>query len=401
MRPPLITSIRVENFRALRNLEVRHLSPLTVLIGPNGSGKSTFFDVFAFLSECFAENVRAACDRRGGLRQIRSRGSSGPVVVEFSYREAPKARLLTYHLELDDDDSAGRPVIAREWLRWTTAPAQGKLRHILDFQLGSGEVYDEQKGRRGPQALSATDVLAVNALGQFKEHPRIEALRTFITGWYLSYFTADAGRGMPVVGPQDRLSKSGDNLSNVLQYLSERQPDRLHHILAALRESVPRLESVSYEITPDGRLILWFKDAPFDEPVLARFASDGTIKILAYLTLLYDPDPASFVGIEEPENFLYPSLLPGLAEVCRVASGRSQILVTTHSHEFVNACTAREVLVLYRDDNGYTKAVRPDRLSLVEDMLASGAELGWLWEKGYLKPVPVPTTPPDTFPAAS
>jgi predicted ATPase len=400
MRPPLITSIRVENFRALRSLEVRHLSPLTVLIGPNGSGKSTFFDVFAFLSECFAENVRAACDRRGGLRQIRSRGGRGPVVVEFSYRETPDSRPLTYHLELDDDEAAARPVIVREWLRWATAPEQGMPRHILDFQLGFGEFCDEE-GWRCFHKLSTADVLAVNALGQFKEHSRIEALRTFIAGWYLSYFTADAGRGAPVVGPQSRLSKSGDNLSNVLQYLSERQPDRLHHILAALRESVPGLESVTYDITPDGRLILWFKDSPFDEPVLARFASDGTIKMLAYLTLLYDPDPAPFVGIEEPENYLYPSLLPGLAEICRTVSARSQILVTTHSHGFLNACVPSEVLVLYRDDNGYTKAVRPDQLSVVADMLASGAELGWLWEKGYFKPVPMPTTPPDTFPAAS
>jgi predicted ATPase len=401
MRPPLITSIRVENFRALRSLQVRNLSPLTVLIGPNGSGKSTFFDLFAFLSECFTDSVRTACDRRGGLRQIRSRGGRGPVLVELSYREAPKSRLLTYHLELDDVETASRPIIVREWLRWTTAPAQGKPRHILDFQHGSGEVYNEQTGQREPQTLSSADVLAVNALGQFKEHPRVEALRTFITGWYLSYFTADAGRGMPIVGPQERLSRSGDNLSNVLQYLSEQHPDRLDRVLTALRESIPRLESVSHEITQDGRLVLWFKDSPFEEPVLARFASDGTLKMLAYLTLLYDPHPPPFVGIEEPENYLYPSLLPGLAEVCRAASGRSQILVTTHSHEFVNACAAREVLVLYRDDNGYTKAVRPDRLSVVEDMLASGAALGWLWGKGYFKPVPVPTTPPDTFPAAS
>ena len=91
MRPPLITSIRVENFRALRSLQVRNLSPLTVLIGPNGSGKSTLFDLFAFLSECFTDSVRTACDRRGGLRQIRSRGGHGPVLVELSYREAPKS----------------------------------------------------------------------------------------------------------------------------------------------------------------------------------------------------------------------------------------------------------------------------------------------------------------------
>ena len=61
---------------------------------------------------------------------------------------------------------------------------------------------------------------------------------------------------------------------------------------------------------PDGRLLLQIKDAPFSHPVMARFASDGTLKMLAYLVLLYDPAPPPFIGIEEPENFLHPRLLP-------------------------------------------------------------------------------------------
>jgi predicted ATPase len=401
MRPPIVTSIRVRNFRALHDLEVRGLSPLTVLIGPNGSGKSTFFDLFAFLSECFTENIRSACDRRGGLREIRSRGGEGPIQVELSYREAPKSRLLTYHLELDEDGATKRPVVAREWLRWATAPAQGEPRHILDFQRGSGYVYNEPIGQREPQTLSGADVLAVNALGQFKDHPRVEALRAFISGWYLSYFSTDAARGMPIVGPQERLSRSGDNLNNVLQYLGEQHSDRLRHILRALSESVPGLAAVALETTSDGRLVLWFREAAFEQPILARFASDGTLKMLAYLTLLFDPSPAPLIGVEEPENHLYPTLMPGLAEVCRTASAGSQILVTTHSHEFLNACDPGEVLVLYRDEAGYTRAVRPEALPVVRDMVASGAELGWLWEKGYFKPAPAPTTLSGSFPAAS
>jgi AAA15 family ATPase/GTPase len=54
-RPDRITYLRVENYRALRRVEFKDLTPLTVLLGPNGSGKSTVFDVFAFLSECFEQ----------------------------------------------------------------------------------------------------------------------------------------------------------------------------------------------------------------------------------------------------------------------------------------------------------------------------------------------------------
>ena len=108
-------------------------------------------------------------------------------------------------------------------------------------------------------------------------------------------------------------------------------------IFDQLRKRVPRIDHVLAEQMPDGRLLLEIKDAPFDQPILARFASDGTLKMLAYLVVLYDPDPPQFIGVEEPENFLHPRLLPGLAEECRAATSRSQVLVTTHSPFFLDA----------------------------------------------------------------
>lgn len=391
-RPPHISKLTIENYRALRDLKVDGLRSLTVLIGPNGSGKSTLFDVFAFLSECFTASVRTACDRRGGLGEIRTRGSSGPVAFEISYRESPKSRLLTYRLELDEDD-AGNPVIAKEFLRWTVAPGSGRPKRILDFGRGQGTIYDEQSGASISHRLTDTDALAVNALGAFREHPRVEALRRFISGWYLSYLSADAGRGLPLAGPQPRLSRTGDNLINVLQYLKERHPKRLEIIRNALQQSIPRLQDIDFDRTSDGRLVLWLRDAPFDEPVLARHASDGTLKMLSYFTLLNDPEPPSFIGIEEPENHLYWSLLPGLAEACRAASRVSQIVVTTHSHEFVNACKPDEVLALVRDDNGYAQARWARDDPNLQDQVDSGGQLGWLWQEGYFESLPEPRTP--------
>jgi len=117
----------------------------------------------------------------------------------------------------------------------------------------------------------------------------------------------------------------------VIQYLKEQHEIRLDQILKILSNRVPRLEKVDSEIMPDGRLLLQIKDAPFDRPILAKFASDGTLKMLSYLTLLYDPEPPQLIGIEEPENQLHPRLLPELAEECRHATARTQLMVTTHS----------------------------------------------------------------------
>ncbi|HNP51811.1 MAG TPA: AAA family ATPase, partial [Nitrosomonas nitrosa] len=196
--------------------------------------------------------------------------------------------------------------------------------------------------------------------------------------------STDSARGQPEAGPQEKLTKTGDNLANVIQYLAEQHGDQLEQIFDVLRQRVPRVERVLAETMPDGRLLLQIKDAPFSHPILARFASDGTLKMLAYLVLLYDPMPPPFIGIEEPENFLHPRLLPELAEECRAASDRTQLLVTTHSPFFLNALRSEEVRILWRDEKGYTQTRRATDLQGVKEFVKQGALLGHLWMEGQL-----------------
>jgi predicted ATPase len=382
--PPRIEYLKVQNFRALREVEFKDLTPLTVLLGPNGSGKSTVFDVFAFLAECFELGLRRAWDKRGRARELKTRGSDGPVSIEIKYRE-PGYPLITYRLAVDE--RRGAPIVVEEWLRWKRG-SHGQPFRFLDYKEGhgravSGEQPDEQD-KRIDVPLNSADLLAVNALGQFAEHPRVAALRGFITGWYVSYLSAESARGQPEAGPQDRLTKTGDNLANVVQYLAEQHPDRLERVFEVLRQRIPRIERVLAETMQDGRLLLQIKDAPFSHPVLAKFASDGTLKMLAYLVLLNDPMPPPFIGIEEPENFLHPRLLPELAEECRKATGYTQLLVTTHSPFFLNALRPNEVRVLWRDDAGYTQTRRASDLIGVPEFVEHGAMLGQLWMEGQL-----------------
>jgi predicted ATPase len=379
-----IEYLRVRNFRALRDVEFKDLTPLTVLLGPNGSGKSTVFDVFAFLAECFELGLRRAWDKRGRAKELKTRGGEGPVSIEIKYRE-PGLPLITYHLSVDEQ--GGSPKVVAEWLQWKRGQ-RGRPFRFLDYALGvgraaSGDLPDEED-QRVEIPLKSADLLAVNALGQFAEHPRVAALRDFITGWYVSYLSAEGARGQPEAGPQERLTRTGDNLANVIQHLAERHPSRLEEIFTVLRQRVPQIERVLAEPMQDGRLLLQIKDAPFAHPVLARFASDGTLKLLAYLVLLYDPSPPSFIGMEEPENFLHPRLLPELAEECRRATQRTQLLVTTHSPFFLNMLKPPEVRVLWRDELGYTQVRTAQGLPGVSEFVAQGALLGHLWMEGHL-----------------
>ena len=383
--PARIEYLKVQNFRALRDVEFKNLTPLTVLLGPNGSGKSTIFDVFAFLSDCFQSGLRQAWDKRGRAKELKTRNSDGPVTIEIKYREKPNDPLITYHLAVDEED--GAPIVFREWLRWRRGRKAGQPFRFLDYYKGqgraiSGELPDIEADRIDIP-LQSPDLLAVNALGQLADHPRVAALRDFIIGWYVSYLSADSARGQPVIGPQERLTKTGDNLANVVQYLSEQHNELLERIFEVLRRRVPRIESVQADPMPDGRLLLQIKDAPFDRPMLARFVSDGTLKMLAYLVMLYDPAPPPFIGIEEPENFLHPRLLPELAEECRAACDRTQLLVTTHSPFFLNSLKPEEVHILWRDEKGYTKTQPVGDLKNVISFVDEGALLGNLWTESH------------------
>jgi predicted ATPase len=382
-----IEGITIKNYRTLRDVKLPKLTPLTIFLGPNGSGKSTIFDVFAFLSECFNVGLRKAWDKRGRFKEMRSREADGPIIFEIKYRE-PGFPIITYHLEINEDSKG--PYVAREWLRWTRTTGKASRPFIfLNFEEGIGfaisGVKPSDRNKRIEEKLESRELLAINTLGQFEKHPRVSALRRFISGWHLSYLTADNTRNLTEAGPQERLSQTGDNLPNVIQFLKDQHEGLLNAIFEKLRHRVPRLEKVYAELLTDGRLLLQIKDAPFKRPILAKYTSDGTLKMLAYLVTLYDPSPPPLIGIEEPENHLHPRLLPELAEECRLSSANTQLMVTTHSPFFLDGLKPAEVWILFRNEDGFTSAQRVADIKGIKEFVENGAKLGHLWMEGHFR----------------
>ena len=383
---PHIESVRVNNYRALRNIELKQLKPLTVFLGANGSGKSTLFDVFAFLAECFTDGLRRALEKREGFKELRTRGCNGPIEFELKYREEPGTPIITYHLSIDEDTEG--PFVKTEWLQWRRG-SRGKHVRFLNFHHGKGSVIPgetpDKTDKPIDEQLDDPTTIAASMFGQSAQHPRVSALRRFITDWHLSCLSTDATCQATNDGPQKRLSPIGDNLPNVIQYLQERYPERLEKIISSLSNQVPRLEKVDTELTMSGRRRLQIKDAPFEQPILAKFASDGTLKLLSYLTLFHNPQPPQLIGIEEPENYLHPRLLTGLVGEFLEVLMFSQLIITTHSPHLVNELSAEEVWVLYKDEQGFTVCKRASDMLGVEHLLDAGAKLGKLWMEGFFE----------------
>jgi predicted ATPase len=379
---PQIEELHVTNYRVLQEVHFHDLMRLTVLIGPNGSGKSTVFDVLSFLSEAFRSGLRPAWDRRGRARELKTRGQDGPLFIGLKYREESRATMNYYTIRIDEVH--GSPVVIDEKLVMNS-DQQGHGELILHYQSGEGFVFTRDSSTSDSETfapLRSPELIAVSSLGQLASHPRVAALREFIMDWHVSYLSIPDTHGQSDAGPQEHLSETGGNLANVIQYLSEQHPDRLAEIFRTLSRRVPLLEKVIPEELADGRLLLLIKDMPFKDPILARFASDGTLKLLAYLVLLNLPDPPRFIGIEEPENYLHPRLMYPLAEEFRNASGHSQLLATTHSPYFLDALRPDEVHVLFRDRRGYTQVQRASDIEHVKEFMENGGMLGDLWMEG-------------------
>jgi predicted ATPase len=424
-----IQGFKIKNYRTLRDITLgklwntqnrESLTPMTAVIGKNGVGKSTIFDAFGFLSDCLRGGVEEACDARGrgGFERIRSQGHAGSIEFEIYYKEDGNARPITYELAIDLD-SDGRPFVKQERLRqrrkgqnkgWPFSflildegkgiawkgDEEGKqvdedeeefdLVNLIE-KLRKGEAEEESKETEVVE-LSDKRKLGIATLGSLKQHPRISLFRKFIEGWYLSYFTPDAARSLPLAGPQKHLNVHGDNLGNVVQFMEREHSRKFQSVLDSISQKIPGIQKISTEKSPDGRLLLKFNDRGFTKPFYVQQMSDGTLKVFAYLLLLEDPSPPPFICVEEPENGLYHKLLETLAQEFRThATGRkggSQIFITTHQPYFVDALQPKEVWVLEKGRDGFSEIKRASEDPLIQNLVSQGLPLGGLWYSDYL-----------------
>jgi len=389
-----IESIEIKNFRVFRHVRIEDLPSLCVLVGANGTGKSTLFEVFSFLKDALSMDVGKAISKRGGYRELASRGhEEEPIELTLQFRMpiTGRNRLVTYELVVINE--RGRAVIKREVLRYKRG-RYGAPFHFLEFSHGSGfaitneEDFSKQDEEleREYQDLDSPDILAVKGLGQFERFKAASAFRHAIENWHISDFHISDARPSQEDGIAEHLSTRGDNLALVASYMYEHEPEAFQNVLDAMRNRVPGIDVIEPKQTEDGRLILRFRDGSFKDPFLARYVSDGTIKMFAYLILLNDPKPFPMLAVEEPENQLYPELLAELAEEFRDYARRGgQVFISTHSPDFLNALQLDEIYCLRKNDEGFTDIKRANSSANLVSLFEQGDLPGYLWKQGLFE----------------
>lgn len=391
-----IEQINIKNFKAFKNMAMRDIPSFCVIVGANGSGKSTLFKVFEFLQEAMASNVNTALIKQGGSRgfdEVRTRGATGNIEIEIKFRAKKTHRgnpLITYFLSIGHDGN--KAFVDKEVLKYRRA-AGGTPWKFLDSSRGKGkavtnefsDVKDESELKRDSFSLKSPDILAIKSLAQLEQFPAIVAFGDLIEKWHLSDIHISKAREEQQAGVAEHLSREGENLSWVIDHLYKNHPKTLETVIANLKHRVPGIVDVESKTIETGQVLLKIKDESFDEPFLVRHVSDGTIKMLAYLILLYDPNPHPLLCVEEPENQLYPKLLGELAEEFRQYAVRGeQVFVSTHSPDLLNAVELDEVFWLVKE-KGYTTIKRAKDVSQIVAYMKDGDKMGWLWKEGFFE----------------
>lgn len=399
MRPLL--ELRAENFRSLRDVTVG-LEPLNVLVGPNGAGKSNLLDVIRFLSDSARADLRPALDRRGGYERMRFRGkSSGKIrisvranVTTHSSPTAPDEYDLAFSLDRSRNGPEARHLLVREE-SFRFKRTQGRGRRItvrgstVDLVDTGGKPGTERTQRLGLRR-DALGLAALARLSPDQGGDEIERVASLFSTFRVFDPDVPAAR-LPSKITEDPLRENAANLASFLYLLHERSGS-FDDLEDDARAMVPGLRSIRFQDVggTTSAIAVQLEEQGLATPTDLADASYGTIRALALLALLYDPDPPLLTCIEEIDHGLHPYVFDRLVELLRAASEKTQFLIATHSPAFVNRLTPEELIVCERDESGASKipAVESSVIRQMEDATEGRLRLGELWFTGSLGGVP-------------
>ena len=324
-----LEKVHIENFLSLRYVTLP-LKPLTVLVGPNASGKSNVLSALDLL------NRMTIAEATPPPKFIQDRLWAGKVNnVTFQLQTKVDKISADYKLELAA--KSDNPFAAEELLLKGVKNVQA-----ISIMDGEGTVQDED----GTNETSyKSNKLALKSAGDYGNKPITRALTEFIKGWEFYDFQPRQMRGHVtrldkiLLGESERLPQSpkldddGSTLPALLSYWYENERKRFENVSESLAAST-NIKIDLCEIDGDPQLCL---SEGYEKPFPLKRASDGTLRLIAYYILLNEPELPPLIAIEEPERNLHPGALTDIAKVLEQIALHSQIIVTTHSSQLLDA----------------------------------------------------------------
>ncbi|MCA9544393.1 MAG: AAA family ATPase, partial [Myxococcales bacterium] len=333
--------VRIMGFRSLRDVNLE-LGPLTVLVGPNGAGKTTVLTALRFLGDVARLDLEPAVREHGGMGRLQFRGPREKKGIAFLI----EAQVTPYASGRAPDDyrltfaGNSRALARQESFQFKRKGGPGRR-----ITLTGNKVEWTEAGREGAapdqeQSLSPDSALlsTLPKLGPTEGGAQIKRLGDLFKTFRVFEVDVAAARRPSATATADTLDADAANLAAFLAYLKAEHPERFAKLEQDLRAIVPGIKALHVDPVggaDEGALISLSEVGLRGRSAMAE-ASFGTVRALALLALLHDPNPPKLTCIEEIDHGLHPYALDRIVERLRTASKRTQLIVATHSPSFVN-----------------------------------------------------------------
>ena len=321
-RKAFLEKVHIKNYLSLRDVTLP-FKPLTVIVGPNASGKSNVLSALYLLKTMTVDEGLPAEEF---IQKSLWAGEGQKYSFHIDAKVAESQTL--YHLEVKP-----KPDFSFRAEQLTVNDV-----NVISIKDGQGVVQDENGENEIPYN---SDKLALGSAGNYGNKPITRALAEFMKEWQIYDFMPDFIRGnlasfspaKAEIRESIKLDTYGIDLPKVLWNWHKNSPESFRYISDAL------VNSMDIQIDHcliDGKNQLCLLEG-YKNPIPLHGASDGTLRLIAYNILLNEPELPPLIAIEEPERNLHPGALTDIANVLEQIAQRSQVIITTHSSQLLDA----------------------------------------------------------------
>jgi predicted ATPase len=353
---PFLARVKIKNYKSIGKCDV-HLARMSVLIGRNGSGKSNFLDALKFVVDGLVTSLDHAIKARGGIQSVRRKSTGHPrnFAIELKLN-LPEMRVASYAFEIAARTEGGFSV-KREDLK----VVGGAGKPVGHYSVADGQLISSRPENL-PQPVSDRLFLVV-ASGIPEFRPAYDALCSM--GFY--NLNPDSMRELQSPDAGELLHHDGDNIASVIGRMNPAEKERAEAFLSKIAPGIDGVE----RSTLGPRETLEFRQsvegAEHPWKFLAASMSDGTLRALGILTAASQPlkpiGSARLVGIEEPETALHPAAAKALVDALKEATAHTQVIITTHSAELLDAIDEPDSLFVVQAKKGETSIAGIDSAS--------------------------------------
>lgn len=349
---------------------------INIMIGGNGAGKSNFISYFKFLNQIISRNLQAYVARNGGANNL----------LFFGSKISPE---MGFKITFNNQSSRLKNVYTSYEARLAPNTTDG-------FYFTSESIgYQEGLGGNNNERF----------LGVGHSESKLEEYNRTDSNFYggangVSFYAIKACKGLKVYHFHDtsdsaKVKNTGDlednqflredasNLAAFLYRLKERHIENYRQIETTIRRIAPFFHGFDLKpsaLNPDKIRLEWSEKGS-DLYFNAHSLSDGTLRMMCLATLLLQPELPETIIIDEPELGLHPSAIHLLASLIKMASERTQLIISTQSVTLINQFTPQDIIVVDRSEGqSVFRRIDENELTLWQDDYA----LGEIWEKNLI-----------------